>query len=1372
MREQKETALGEDSSNRISPLLPHHSFALLCRLLFSFLSLVGLFSILSSQTQQFRFNRITVENGLSSNVIRCIVQDRFGFIWIGTIDGLNRYDGVSVKVYRSEKDDSTSLRGNEIEAIVEGRDGNLWVAAGGLHQYDHETDSFIRYRVDSTGTRGPRSTPYFLASDTKAGYLWIAGVRTVDVYDHHANTFQSIDVKPSPLAIKSISADQRGALWVCTYNYGPVRIQGSDRTVQIFSLKLPKDHPIRKTATESIFVEEDGTVFAASQDYLYHFDWNNSTISRRPEDLTRQFLGAVITKDGEGKYWIGSRSNGARVAARWDGPWTSVVHNSSDPKSLSSNDVNVIYSDRSGNVWIGTSNGVSLLPRRRKQFAQYSGATGNRNGPPVGEITAIAEDGAGDLWIGVYGREMTRFNPETGEFSKYPISRRNPSVRLMFRDDDGEIVLSSTTRRKYNRRSNQLIPYEGFDLLPSEETSDGYPPGAFLKDSQGTKWFGYRGGIIRFHRDGSRDTIVNGRKGLASFININRIYEDRTGTIWINNGGTGLYRYDRGRDFFHLTSLRQSYYDLLEDSDGGFWSGSRTGLRKYDRVGDSVLVHLDRSTGLGGTRVYGILEDDKKNIWVSTNAGVARVNIRTLEIRTYGPSDGVPPPALREVGHYGNAQHLKTSRGKFVFGLGSNGFVMFHPDSINDNPDPPPVYITGFSLAHAPVRPRRGSVLARNTILADTIHLAYHQNDLSIEFAALDYTAPEKNRYRYRLEGFEDDWIDAGTRNVAHYTNIDPGEYHFHVLGSNSDGAWNAKGATVLVVIDSPWWKTTFAYAAYVFIGIAFLYVARRFELNRQKHKNLAAIEHIKAEKLREVDQLKSRFFANISHEFRTPLNLIDGPARQLAAGMVEDVRETGRMISRNSQRLLRLVNQLLDISKIESGQMRLHIAQGDIGETVRGVAASFESTAARRGIEFSVETPEQPIYGWFDGDAIEKILANLLSNAFKFTESGGEVSIRVHRNDAPMYGVDVTVSDTGIGIAPGQIGKIFDRFYQVDDSYTRAQEGTGIGLAFAKELVDLHQGRITVESEPGKMSVFTVFLPLGREDYHADDIVEHDARSTRALAVQDATEAEESADGENAEPDQNHDVPLILVVEDNADMRRYIRSHLARDYRVDESLDGGSGLKRAFETIPDLIISDVMMPKMDGFELCRRLKTDERTSHVPVILLTAKAADGHKLEGLETGADEYLIKPFDAQELLVRLRNLIEQRRRLRQAFQRELVVRPSGIVVSSADERFLKKVFEVVEQHLSDPDLDPFVLAESVAMSRSQLHRKLRALTGYSTMDLVRHFRLQRAAELLRKKVGRVSEIAYEVGFNNLSYFAKQFHKKYGVNPSEYPS
>jgi signal transduction histidine kinase/DNA-binding response OmpR family regulator len=649
------------------------------------------------------------------------------------------------------------------------------------------------------------------------------------------------------------------------------------------------------------------------------------------------------------------------------------------------------------------------------------------------------------------------------------------------------------------------------------------------------------------------------------------------------------------------------------------------------------------------------------------------------------------------------------------------------------------------------------------------------------------------------MEGFDRDWLYVGTKREAVYTNLAPGEYTFRVKAANNDGVWNEQGASIKVIIAPPFWRTWWAYTLYVLFMMGLLFGIRRYELNRMRLKDQVKIKHLEAEKLKELDAMKSRFFSNISHEFRTPLTLILGPIENMLAKITDkQSNQDLSLMHKNATNLLRLVNQLLDLARLESGKMRLQASRGDLMQCLKSIVAAFESLARSRNVTLHFHSQVESLEAWFNREHLETVFYNLLSNAFKFTPEGGEVSVQlsVISNQLSLnqpitdHSSLITVKDTGIGIPTDKLRYVFDRFYQAESASTqtgaaRKFEGTGIGLSLVKELVELHHGKVEITSEEGKGTEVVVRLPLGREHLQAEEIVsEQLSVSSDQLSVGSEQGAIASATQRSSHPeihqssdptiqpsiDPDSDEEIVLIVEDNADMRAYIRRNLENGYKVVEAQNGQEGLEKAMAMIPDMIISDVMMPVMDGYALCDRLKSDEKTSHIPVILLTARAGREDKLEGLETGADDYLTKPFDAEELQIRVKNLIALRRKLQEKFKKQMVLQPSEISITSVDEAFLKKAVAMVEEHLEDESFSPDDLAHEVGMSRAQFYRKLRALTDQPAGHFIRAIRLQRAADLLKQGFGNITEIAYKVGFSSQPYFTKCFQEYFGVSPKEY--
>ena len=643
-----------------------------------------------------------------------------------------------------------------------------------------------------------------------------------------------------------------------------------------------------------------------------------------------------------------------------------------------------------------------------------------------------------------------------------------------------------------------------------------------------------------------------------------------------------------------------------------------------------------------------------------------------------------------------------------------------------------------------------------------------------------------KNQYAYKLEGLDKDWIYSGDRRYVSYSNLDPGEYIFRVKGSNNDDVWNEEGTSIVIIISPPFWKTWWAYLSYVGIFIFALYGIRRYEMNRISLKNKIKVDGAILKEKEEMDGIKSKFFANISHEFRTPLTLILGPAEKIEKNESTNPVKDASIITRNSKRLLQLVNQLLDLSKLEAGKLKLEASKGNIVSFVKGITLSFESLSESKDITLKILSDKEFIELYFDKEKMIKILTNLLSNSLKFTHEEGKVTVSVReKNYSGKVGtVVIQIRDTGIGISPEEIPKLFDRFYQVDSSQTREFEGTGIGLALTKELVELHHGNIRVESEKGSpnqvgtglpagqagWTEFTLEFPLGRDHLKDEEII-----ATDKEAYQKETPIDEVAylspnilAESEIIPDETR--ATILIVEDNYDMREYIKESLSDSYLLEEAVNGEQGVRKAEAIIPDLIISDLMMPKMDGNELTKILKNDERTSHIPIIILTAKSGQENKIEGLQTGADDYLTKPFDLKELRVRVENLISVRKKLQEKFSKgEFLSKPVDKKLNSIDEKFLAKVIEVIEKHLSEEEFSIEECSSEVGFSRTHFHKKLRALVGKSPSQYVRTVRLYRAKQMIEEEKGNISEVAYSVGFSSPAYFSRCFKEEFGYPPSD---
>ncbi|RMF62890.1 MAG: response regulator, partial [Calditrichaeota bacterium] len=915
---------------------------------------------------------------------------------------------------------------------------------------------------------------------------------------------------------------------------------------------------------------------------------------------------------------------------------------------------------------------------------------------------SMIQDHQSRIWLAT-NQGLYRYEPQSGDVRQYKYNPADSSglrekvVYAVFEDLDGKIWVATDSYfsrlqdERDGRFSHHRYNYKAHNPDPAFPT--------IFQDVRGRFWLGTRNGLLRFQP---------GRKSFVAYT-----YDPRESTGLSNN------------------VVRSICADPGEP-ERFLWLGTHGGgLNRLD-MQTGVFTHFTTRDGLPNDVVYGVLADDLGHLWMSTNKGLCRFTPQTGEMKNYEASDGL------QSNEFNSGAYYKSRSGELFFG-GIDGLNYFHPGQLSDNPHVPHVVITGLRIFDKDVHPSKKNTVLRKVISqARDIKLSYRDEVITLQFAALDFSAPFRNRYAYKMEGFNTDWIQAGSGRTATFTNLPSGDYVFRVIGSNNDGVWNTQGASLKIHIASPPWRTGWAYALYALVTLGLLYGLRSYEMNRLRWKNRLQMERVEGEKLRDLDQLKSRFFANISHEFRTPLTLIVGPLQQLMERLADE--ESQRMVGmmqRNARRLLQLINQLLDLSKLDAGKMELYLRQGDLVSFLRGVLTSYEALAETKKIDVCFTAERESFIMLFDHDKMENIFHNLLSNAFKFTPDRGKVSLALAfpGSAANPAAVVVTVSDNGAGIPAKHIAHVFDRFFQVDEGCGEGS-GSGIGLALVKELVELQRGKISVQSRVGMGTTFTVTLPVER----AEVVMAEQAKK-------EPTEFNPETPVPTFQEDGRENGGIVLVIEDDLDMRAFIRTVLHEEYEVLEAGDGREGVEKAEASIPDLIISDLMMPKMEGCELCRVLKSDQKTSHIPIILLTARAAAKDKLGGLQAGADDYLIKPFRSDELLARVRNLIAVRKKLIASLGKKALLSPSELAVTPVDQAFLQKVREVIEHGMGDEAFGVETLCAEIAMSERQFRRKLKALTGQTPTQVIRSMRLRRARYLLEQNAATVAEIAFQV-------------------------
>ena len=1352
---------------------------------------LGLCFFLSLASTLFsqQFITLTVEDGLSSNHVYSIFQDHLGFMWFCTNRGLDRYDGVTIRTFRHDPADANSLSSSDVKRIYEDKDHILWIgASNGLNRFDPKTETFTRYCFEENQNKAVRVGRIVAEGDS---ILWIATQNGLVRFRKNQGDY-----------IKFFWRDEHGE-------------KLSERTFICSLTKLDDGSFVLGSIRNDFFRFDPKTYeFSELHDSLAARNWGSGFCSFRDSEglvwlglswtavlclnektgefrsykdtPTQKYVNypctAGIIQDIDGNIWFATLGGGLTRYNKNTETFSYFTPKPGVEGAISTALAIGLCVDKQGNLWCGSyDGGVNMLPRWSKNIRLHRQKQEMQKSIGYGVVNDLCQDPDGSLWVVSSGGGISKISSSFDEATHMSFSGQKPFTfnwyQAVERDSKnnlwfcGEVVFFMDWRTKIA----EYVP--GY---PGQNPGKIWPRATMMcmsEDSLGAMWFGstYEG-LIRY--DKNKVTAYQHDPDDSTSISGNSVYSlmcDSDGNVWAGTGaglsclpknGNSFINYEFCSSFDKSKKI-PGVYTTFEDSRGRLWIGTPVGLYALD-MAKNCFVDRTVDLGIKPQPIKAILEDKNGDLWLRSETQLYRYNIEKKHVDQFGPDDGF-------VG-------INTSQWRFRdFCTGQTGHIYyggsrivgrFHPDSLFSNPAPPPVVLTELEVNYKPVLPGENSVLKSALPFADALYLQHDQNTFSLKFAALDYTKPQRNQYAYRLEGLHNEWVHVQAGRPAVFTNLSPRKYTFHVKASNNDGAWNEQGATLDIRILPPWWRTGWAYVGYFMLFFGAVISIYSFQLNRARLRRQFEMEQEQSQKLQDIDRMKSRFFANISHEFRTPLTLILGPLENfyLKTKSTKNKQQFGLML-RSGRRLLQLINQLLDFSRLEAGSLKLQASETDIVFFIKRIVSSFMSLAERHNITLHFQSNLQVLLCFIDHDKFEKIMANLLSNAFKFTPHGGRISVSVEKRDSGKnhkeQWVKIAVRDSGPGIAAEHLNSIFDRFYQIDNGQTRKHEGAGIGLALVKEFVQLHHGDIFVKSDPGAGSCFYIRLLLGRTHLADDEIV--------AQAVSETIfEPQKSMDDAGQEASvairTDHKKSRLLIVEDNEDVRFYIRDFLADRYQIKEAPDGMAGLAVARTWLPEIIISDVMMPGMDGFELCKKLKTDELTSHIPVILLTARASESSKLDGLEIGADDYIIKPFNAKELKMRVKNLIESRRILRQKFSNEIIVQPAEITVTSLDETFLKRAIQLVDDNMADDQLGVEFLAQRLGTSRVHLNRKIRALTDLTAQQFIRTLRLKRAAMLLQKQAGTVSEIAFQVGFSNPSHFAECFKELFGMRPSVY--
>lgn len=1166
-------------------------------------------------------------------------------------------------------------------------------------------------------------------------------------------------------SIHSIAKDKYGFMWfgtwcgACRYDgYSFKLFRANDNDPTAFA-----DNMIEAIATDSL---QNIWIKTGEPDCLYKYSYEYENFKRFSTKNVAPYILNLVARPKaaeNNKYKFTSSESGLLQFNKITGKEMLYNVNYNDPFSINDASIYTSYIDDADNLWVGTRRGgVNHANLNIKAFNYYY-ADSPGKGLISNEVRAICKDKTARLWIGSEEMGVTVIE-STAQGNKYSYFNNktfvdNRRVRSLYCDRFGVVWIGTKGGLdKYDPRTKTFKHYAADKQKPGSITN----PIIFsvMEDSQGTLWVGTYSGLARYDR--TNDKFVYLLPAITGGVQIRVIMEDRQKNLWIateDKGLTKLTRTSEKSDVFksvryvHIEGKDDSLisnrlYSLAEDNSGMIWIATNLGLSRLNPK-DNTVKNFFIKDGLPDEIIMGLLFDGKESIWISHKKGLTRMNTKTFDLQNFNVNDGLQSNEFNQ-----NACFRDNKTGEMYFG-GQNGMNSFFPEKIKINKYKPQVVFTRLNVMNQMVHPgtkiNDRVILEKSLLCTNEITLTWWDKTFSIEFAALHYANPEGNKYKYKLEGIDNEWIftDASMR-TASYSQLPSGSYTLKVYGSNSDGVWSDTPATLRIKILPPWWLSWWAIVIYIAIGGVIILFVHKYIMSR--------IEFSKNE---EIHQSKLQFFTGISHEFRTPLTLIIDPLEKLISEKLDNdtVKKYHSLMHHNAKQLLLLINQLLDFRKLESGHLTLNKQQSDIVVFVKTAAAAFESRAKDKGIHFRIESTVSGLNTFFDAAKMNMVLNNLLSNAFKFTSKGGEVTVNIAVLNEGNRMLLIKVHNTGVGISEEEQEKVFDIFYQSDNSNSQ-QEGSGVGLALTKELVELHGGKIVLDSKVGQGATFSVFLPVSEEEESKNEFFQQELIVEEESQLANFVQLTDSSD----------DLPLLLIVDDNADIRNYIALNFSTTYRIILATNGLEGLQQAVETIPDLVVSDVMMPDMNGLELCRKLKSDERTSHIPVILLTARQSDESKLEGYETGADAYVTKPFNSNVLQAQIRNLLEQRQRLRELFSQGSAIEIKKIAINVTDEAFLNKVIQHINENLEDEEFNINALAEILNMSRSQFYRKIKALTNQSLLDFVTTIRMNKALEYLLSGEYNISETAFKVGYSMSSNFTRTFTRHFGVSPSKY--
>lgn len=1339
------------------------------------LTILVLLSSTIAFSQPFVVKRLGIEQGLSSNYVVSITQDKQGFLWFATESGLNKFDGSSFRTYKKHNT-SSGISGNELNTVYADKfDDIVWVATqrAGLNAFDYKTETFTTYTHNPKNPLSIATNDVTDVTNTSDGNLWIATYhRGVDYYDKKAKKFIHYNQTSYPALVSNsvwtIADDQKGSLYIGHVSSGLSILSLQDKKIKNFSHQPGIGNSLPGNEIRCIYIDRNDNVWIGTNNGLALFNPDKGTfvvfrnILGNPSSLLGNYIYSIKQMD-DNRLWIGTESGGASILDIRQGLFLAPdkvsfqnITYSDDQSGFSNATVRSIYQDSFHNIWIGTyGGGVNFISSRPQVFNTwtYSPIPGIRNSLNNRVAWGICADNQDRLWVGtdgggidlfVNGQNTQTFQKETGELT-------DNAILSAFKDSEGNLWFGTFNGgiNHYNSQTKRFTQIK----LDSDNTKD---IRCFFEDNNKNIWIGTNKGLCSYNLLSKQIKIYTKENSALREDIVRAISQDNKGRLWVGTFGEGLSVFDQNMKLIkHLDTntgfCSNTINHILHDSKGHIWVATGEGLAFFDNPTDSSFLFrvFTEKDGLANNYARAIAEDTQNNIWISTNAGINRYRVNLNKFYSYNHFDGIP------MGDFMSGSVTKTSDGTIYFGS-QNGVCYFNPSLVPTETKLSPTVITGFRIYD-----NRVALSDNETVLpvSSEVKLNHTQNTFSVSFDVLDYALNHQVEYAYMLKGLENSWYNTQGDNSVTFRNLSPGTYEFQIKARIKNQEWSNKITSIKIIIAPPFWLTWWAKLIYVLLALGILLIIIRFYKRKLMLESSLFLEKTNHQQEHELNNERLRFYTNITHELRTPLTLILGPLEDLMSDTSLLPKQINKIsiIHQSAARLLNLINQILEFRKTETQNKKLCVSRKNLAKLIEETGLKYAELNRNKNITFKVSVEPNEVILFFDREIITIILDNLLSNAIKYTQEG-EITLTLRSvEDEYIKYTEIEVKDTGYGISPENLSLIFDRYYQAEGKHQVS--GTGIGLALVKNLVMIHEGHIFVDSKVDEGTSFRVRIMTNNiypNALHADTEVQKPSTDI-SIGHNDLIEDSKR---------------LVLVVEDNADIRDYIKNSLSDFYEIITAHDGRSGVEEAFTRIPDIIISDIMMPIMDGMELCKTLKEDVRTSHIPIILLTAKDTLQDKTAGYSIGADSYITKPFSGNLLHSRVSNLLESRRKIAEQVSSNTAQKKAFMVdsISKLDNEFIEKITAIIEKNLDSEKIDVAYIADQMFMSHSTLYRKVKGLSGMTANEFIRKVKIRNAEHLLLTGKYTISEVAFLVGMNSVTYFRQCFKEEYGVSPSEY--